>query len=133
MTKHISNTLFLLFAVAASGPLLSSSAWAHGDMHEQIMAVTREIEKEPRSYELYLKRADLERNHSLWDAAHADIGRAEALTNQWVMLHLARARLFLDCDWNESAKLAASRPWGCGRGEWYQQPLPGPGRFRTPK
>ena len=109
MTRKNCRSILLLLALVAFGSALVSTARAHGDMHEQIVMATKEIEKDPRQPELYLKRADLERNHSLWDAAHADIGRAEALTNQWVMLHLARARLFLDCSWFESAKLSATR------------------------
>lgn len=97
--------LLLLAAGLSAGP----RTWAHGDMHEQILNATKEVEKNPRDPELYLKRAELERHHREWDAAHADLARAEALTNQWPILHLARARLFLDAEWFESTKLAADR------------------------
>lgn len=88
---------------------VGSLAWAHGDLHELILSVTKDIEKDPRNPELYLRRAELHRAHEGWDAALADIQRAEAITNQWHILLLARARVFLDAGWNESAKVAADR------------------------
>lgn len=97
--------LLLLAAGLATGP----RTWAHGDMHEQILNATKEVEKNPRDPELYLKRAELQRHHREWDAAQVDLVRAEALTNQWPILHLARARLFLDAEWFASAKVAADR------------------------
>jgi predicted Zn-dependent protease len=39
----------------------------------------------------------------------ADIERAASLTNQWPQLHLARATLYFDAQWFESAVLAATR------------------------
>ncbi len=86
-----------------------SSAWAHGGLHEQILLLTKEIEAQPRDPVLYLRRALLHQAHGTWDAALADLERAEGLSNQWPVLHLARARLFLDAGWYESAKVAADR------------------------
>lgn len=91
----------------AGGLSVGSQAWAHGDLHGQILDATKEIEKSPRDPGLYLKRAELERNHRQWDAAQADIAQAEALTNRWPILHLVRARLFLDAEWFTSAKVSA--------------------------
>ncbi len=79
------------------------------DLQEEILEVTREINQAPRNPELYIKRAELQRAGCQWDAAYVDIGRAEALTNQWPMLDLARARVFLDAQWFESAEMAADR------------------------
>jgi tetratricopeptide (TPR) repeat protein len=87
----------------------SPSAWAHGELHELIEKATRDIALNPRNPELYFNRAELHRNHSAWDAALADLGRAEALSNQWHILHFARARLLLGADWVQSAKVAADR------------------------
>lgn len=54
--------LLLLAAGLSAGP----RTWAHGDMHEQILNATKEVEKNPRDPELYLKRAELERHHREW-------------------------------------------------------------------
>jgi tetratricopeptide (TPR) repeat protein len=87
----------------------SPPAFAHGDLHGLIQNVTREIEQAPRNPELYLRRAELHRAHEGWDAALADIERATVLTNQYHVLHLARARVYLDAGWFESAKVTADR------------------------
>lgn len=87
----------------------SPQAFAHGDLHGLIQNVTREIEQAPRNPELYLRRAEWHRAHEGWDAALADIERATALTNQYHVLHLARARVYLDAGWFESAKVTADR------------------------
>ena len=85
------------------------SARAHGELHDLIDQMSREIARHPRDPDLYLKRAELHRAHLGWDAAMADIERAAALTNQWPQLHLARAMLYLDTQWFESAVEAATR------------------------
>jgi tetratricopeptide (TPR) repeat protein len=101
-----------LYFLAALGCLLAASrpaAHAHGELHDMILQATKDIEKNPRDPLLYLKRAELHRAHLGWDAAMADIERAAALTNQWPHLHFARAGLYLDAQWFESADLAATR------------------------
>ena len=100
------------FVLLVGGWLFAAAeppALAHGDVHELIQKVTEEIAKAPRSPQLYLRRAELQRSHEAWDAALADLERAETLTNHWHFLHFARARLFLDAGWFESAKVAADR------------------------
>ena len=109
MTTLIRRTRILLLALGWLFAGVPPQALAHGDLHGLILNVTQEIEKDPRNPELYLRRAELHRAHEGWDAALADIGRAEALTNQWHVLHLARARVFLEAGWFESAKVAADR------------------------
>lgn len=52
---------------------------AHGDLHEQIVEVTRRIRKDPENARLYLKRGDLRRFHGEWDPAREDYARAVAL------------------------------------------------------
>ena len=109
MTTLICRSHLLLLAAGWLVVGVPPQGWAHGDVHELILSATREIEKDPRNAELYVRRAELQRAHREFDAAHADIGRAEALSNNWHVLHLVRARLFLDAEWYESAKVAADR------------------------
>jgi tetratricopeptide (TPR) repeat protein len=109
MAKPRHNSLVLLMITSALLTGFARQILAHGDLHEQIQAVTDEIQRHPKAPELYLKRAELQRAHRVWDAAQADLDRAESLSNHWHVLHLARARLFLDAEWFESAKVAADR------------------------
>ncbi len=101
------------FSILAAGAWLlaagASNALAHGELHELIDKATREIALNPRNPNLYLARAELHRGHSAWDAALADLARAEALSNQWHILHFARARLLLSAEWYESARVSADR------------------------
>jgi predicted Zn-dependent protease len=85
------------------------SALAHGELHELIQRATQDIEKNPKDPFLYLKRAELHRAHLGWDAAMADIESAASLSNQWDELHYARAGLYLDAEWFQSATVAASQ------------------------
>ncbi len=57
----------------------TASLLAHGDLHEQIEAVTAQIAKEPGNAELLLKRAELHRAHEDWAAALADYDRVDPL------------------------------------------------------
>jgi tetratricopeptide (TPR) repeat protein len=84
-------------------------ARAHGELHELIRQATQVIQKNPKDPFLYLKRAELHRAHLGWDAAMADIEYAAALSNQWHLLHYARAGLYLDAQWYQSATVAAGR------------------------
>lgn len=94
-----------LFAVLI---LLGSSAvgFSHGDMHGQIVEVTKQLEKEPRNAALYLKRGELYRAHGDFDSANADLDRVAALEPRMEVLPLARGRLFYEANWPQSARLA---------------------------
>jgi tetratricopeptide (TPR) repeat protein len=107
--KQIRRALWFSLTVVGLGAGLVREASAHGDLHSQIEAVTGEIAKNPRNPALYLQRAELHRAHRVWDAAQADLDRAEAISNRWHVLHFARARLYLDAEWFASAKVAADR------------------------
>jgi tetratricopeptide (TPR) repeat protein len=88
---------------------VSQPAFAHGELHDLIDKITREIALKPNNPYLYLNRAELHRGHSDWDAALADLERAEALSNQWSLVHFAKSRLFLSAEWYQSAKVTADR------------------------
>ena len=61
--------LFLLFMTIC--PVL----YAHSDLSLQIDELSRQLELEPDSPELLLKRGDLQRRHENWDLARADFRR----------------------------------------------------------
>ncbi|HKQ37629.1 MAG TPA: tetratricopeptide repeat protein [Verrucomicrobiae bacterium] len=85
------------------------SACAHGDLHLQIVEVTKEIEKAPRNAELYMRRAELHRAHYDWDLAQADFDYALALDPKLPFIDLARARMFLEANWPLSCKTAVDK------------------------
>ena len=85
------------------------AAFGHGDVHLQIIELTKEIEKTPRNAELFVRRADLHRLHGDWDAAQADYDHAGALDPQLAMVDLARARMFLEANWPLSSLTSVDR------------------------
>jgi predicted Zn-dependent protease len=87
----------------------SSDLLAHGDLHEQIAALTRQLEKEPKNAELYLKRGELHRAHQEWDQAQADYDRAISLDPGLTVIDFTRGRMFLEANWPQSAKVCLDR------------------------
>ena len=75
--------------------VLTVAALAHGDLHEQIANVTAQIQKNPESAELVLRRAELHRVHEDWLAAAADYDRAAHLAFGLAVVHLGRGKMLL--------------------------------------
>ena len=98
-----------MFRVAVICLLGVFSAFAHGDLHLQIVEITKEIDKSPKNAELFMHRADLHRAHGDWDAAQADYDHAFALDPKIPYIDLARARMFLEANWAMSCKTAVDR------------------------
>lgn len=63
---------------------------AHGDLHERIAALTKQINEAPTNAELYLKRGELHRAHRDWKLALADYDRAEQLRPDLDVVDLSR-------------------------------------------
>jgi predicted Zn-dependent protease len=74
----------------------SERALAHGDLHVQIEAVSRQIEKDPGNAGLYLKRGELYRVHREFDSALADYTRAAARDRTLTIVDLCRGRAYLE-------------------------------------
>jgi len=89
--------------------LAAGDLFAHGDLHEQIAAVTRQLEKDPKNAELYLKRGELHRAHQDWDQAQADYDRAISLDPGLTVIDFTRGRMFLEANWPHSAKVCLDR------------------------
>jgi len=97
---------FALLCVMAASP----SLLAHGDMHQQIVDVTKEIEKNPTNVvDLYVKRGELHRYHQDWDSAQADYDRALTLNPKLEIVDFVRGRMYLEANWLQSAKVALDR------------------------
>ena len=86
------SAILLHFAFAFTG---AAAALAHGDLHEQIAAVSAQIEKEPRNAELFLRRGELRRLHAEFPEAAADFAKASEIHPGWPQVELAKSRLAL--------------------------------------
>src|SRR5262245_26443848 len=96
----------IVFAVGLLAPLL---ALAHGDLHDQIAAVTEEIAREPNNAMLYLKRAELHRAHTEWDAAQADYSQVARFEPDFAALDFYRGRMLLEAGRTKPARLYLDR------------------------
>lgn len=95
MTRTSARAWRARFVAVLASAALARAAFAHGDLHEQIVGVTAQIQKSPDSADLYLKRAELHRLHEEWPAAAADYDRAEKLAPTAPAIHLGRGKLLL--------------------------------------
>ena len=84
--------LLPLLAACLAMPL---GAFAHGDLHEQIVAVTEQLAREPGNAELHLKRAELYRVHESWSDAAKDYDRAAELAPELFAVELGRGKMLL--------------------------------------
>src|SRR5688572_13447256 len=89
-SKPFFVTGLLLVALFAAAPVS-----AHDGLHEQIMKVTKEIQKNPTPC-LYLKRAELYRLHAEWKRSEADFIKARQLDPSLAVIDLGLGQLWLD-------------------------------------
>lgn len=94
---------FLLSALA------TGHASAHGDLHEQIAEVTRQIARRPGDAPLYVKRGELHRFHGEIRAALADYDRAARLDPALAEVDLGRGKAFLDAGRPAPARASLER------------------------
>lgn len=85
------------------------AAAAHDGLHEQILAITEQIEKDPANAALYLKRAELYRLHAEWKNSEADFNRAERFDRRLTAVNLGRGKLWFDAKRFAKAKLALEK------------------------
>src|SRR5688572_938549 len=90
--------LFIVVCLFLEGSLL-----AHGDLHDQITQITKQLEGEPKNALLYHKRGELHRAHGDFSKALADYATAEKLDPKLDVLFLSRGRAL-----SESEDFAAS-------------------------
>jgi len=82
---------------------------AHDDPHESIERITLQIEQDPYNAELYLRRGELHRQSSHFDAALADFDYVAALSPDDGTIHFHRGRLLLEAGEFPEAWLALDR------------------------
>jgi predicted Zn-dependent protease len=98
-------------ALAGAGLLVLApgTVRAHGDVHADIEALTKQIEKEPGQAPLHLKRGELHRIHGDWDAALADFDTVGVLDPKMPLLDFLRGRALAEAKWCRSAKVFLDR------------------------
>src|SRR5688500_9865807 len=98
------HLLLLANAVVVIGLALSSPALGHGDLHEQIDALTEKIKAAPDDAGLYLRRAELRRLHQEIAPSKADYEQAERLDPSLTAVHLGRGKLLAQTGAFEEAR-----------------------------
>lgn len=102
--KYFRSGIVWLLAIVISLAMLPSLAQAHEGLHEQIVAITAKIKRDPRNASLYVQRGELYRLHRDWTRAAADYDRAERLQPELKVVDLVRGKMFF-----ESGRLKRAR------------------------
>ena len=98
-----------LVGIALCIVLLPSLARAHEGLHEQIVAVTAKIKRDPKNASLYLQRGELYRLHRDWSRAAADYDRAARLRTDLKIVDLARGKMLFESGRFQRARVALDR------------------------
>ena len=107
--QHFQKKLICLAGVAICLSLLSSFAHAHEGLHEQIVAITAKIKRDPKNASLYLQRGELHRLHRDWTRAAVDYDRAELLQPSLIIIDLARGKMLFESRRLQGAKFVLER------------------------
>jgi predicted Zn-dependent protease len=89
--------------------LVSSFALAHEGLHEQIVAVSAKIHRDPKNASLYLQRGELYRLHRDWTRAAADYDRASRLRPDLTIIDLARGKMLYESGRFQRARFILNR------------------------
>ncbi len=82
---------------------------AHGDLHEKIAAISREIARHPENPDLYARRGELYRLHREFGRALADLVRAESLAPDHDAYWALKARILHALKRHREARAEVSR------------------------
>lgn len=109
MGKHLRTKLIYSAAVAVCFAWLSSPVGAHEGVHEQIVALTARIKRDPGNASLYLQRGELYRLHRNWRRAAVDYDRAARLQPGLTVIDLARGKMLFESRRPQQAKIVLDR------------------------
>ena len=104
--RNSTEKLFRILIIVFATLFCIGDCFAHDGLHEQIIAVTKEIKKDSNNAVLYLKRAELYRLHGEWKKSEKDFDHAEKLKPNLTVMNLGRGKLWLDAKQFPKAKLA---------------------------
>lgn len=85
--------------------LVAADSHAHGDLHQQITEISKQIERNPDA-SLYLKRGELEREHREFSKALEDYDEALKLEPGLDIIHFCRGKALAESGKNEAAREA---------------------------
>ena len=109
MGKQLRNKLIYSAAIVVCLTLWSSPARSHEGLHEQIVAITARIKRDPKNASLYLQRGELHRHHRNWTRAAADYDRAARLQPSLTIVDLARGKMLFESLRYKQAKFVLDR------------------------
>ena len=109
MTQNFRRAVRVVAGVVICLTLLSSFARAHEGLHEQIVAITAKIKRDPKNATLYLQRGELHRLHRDWSRATADYDRAARLQPGLTIIDLARGKMLFESHRLQQAKFVLDR------------------------
>jgi predicted Zn-dependent protease len=107
--RRLHRKVLSLMGVAICLTLVSSVVRAHEGLHEQIVATTGKIKRDPKNATLYLQRGELFRLHRDWTRAAADFDRVALLRPGLAIVDLARGKMFLESRRPQQAKFVLDR------------------------
>src|SRR5688572_16045866 len=107
--KYFRTRIIWLLAVTICLAMLSSFAQAHEGLHEQIVAITAKIKRDPKNATLYLQRGELHRLHRDWTRATADYDRAARLQPELKVIDFVRGKMFFESGRVQRARLTLDR------------------------
>jgi len=107
--NYLRTKVIWLVGIAVCLALLSSLAQAHEGLHEQILAITAKIKRDPKNASLYLQRGELHRLHRDWTQAAADYDRAARLRPDLQIVDLARGKMLFESGRFKRARLVLDR------------------------
>lgn len=96
--------LWLFIAVLQVSPV-----HAHSDLHERIVALTKQLQITPHDPSLLFKRAELNRQHHDWNAALADYDQVEKLDADFPAVDFGRGRTLYESGQAAEALAALDR------------------------
>ena len=107
--KFFRTRIVWLLGVTMCLTLLSSSVQAHEGLHEQIVAITTKIKRDPKNATLYLQRGELHRLHRDWTRANADYDRAARLQPELEVVNFVRGKMFFESGRLQRARITLDR------------------------
>ena len=107
--KYFRARIIWLLAVTICLAMLSSSAHAHEGLHEQIVALTAKIKRDPKNATLYVQRGELHRLHRDWTRAAADYDRAARLQPELQIVDFVRGKMFFESGRLQRARITLDR------------------------
>lgn len=109
VTQKSPRKLILLLGLAICVTLISSGARGHEGLHEQIVAITARIKRDPKNAALYLQRGELYRLHRDWARATADYDRVSLIQPGLTIVDLGRGKMLLESLRFKEAKFVLDR------------------------